>query len=148
MFRGLSTMRCAATTSLLSRGWLQTLTHTTKPSTGYAVARVLIAPLSISSSNAKGVEEVTVRNPVIEDYPVVQTLDVQWGEMDAFQHVNNVTYFRYFETARMEYFERIQYLQHMDKGKGGPILGETTCKYVLCPALLFVRPCSSPSHSI
>ncbi|BDA80096.1 thioesterase [Leptospira kobayashii] len=29
---------------------------------------------------------------------------VAWGEMDAFGHVNNVTYVRYFETARADYF--------------------------------------------
>ncbi|TGL59142.1 acyl-CoA thioesterase [Leptospira ognonensis] len=29
---------------------------------------------------------------------------VAWGEMDAFGHVNNVTYVRYFESARADYF--------------------------------------------
>jgi acyl-CoA thioester hydrolase len=31
---------------------------------------------------------------LVEGYPVVIEIPVQWGEMDAFQHVNNVVYFR------------------------------------------------------
>lgn len=32
---------------------------------------------------------------------------VQWGDMDAFGHVNNVMYFRYFETARIAYLRAL-----------------------------------------
>ena len=32
-------------------------------------------------------------------FPIRQ--HIYWGEMDAFNHVNNVTYFRYFETGRI-----------------------------------------------
>ena len=41
-----------------------------------------------------------------ERYPVVIEIPVAWGEMDAFQHLNNIVYFRYFESARIAYFER------------------------------------------
>ena len=34
-------------------------------------------------------------------YPVRIEVPVAWGEMDAFGHVNNVVYFRYFESARI-----------------------------------------------
>ena len=37
----------------------------------------------------------------LENYPVVIEIPVAWGDMDAFQHVNNVAYFRYFESARI-----------------------------------------------
>ncbi|MCZ6911333.1 MAG: acyl-CoA thioesterase, partial [Proteobacteria bacterium] len=40
---------------------------------------------------------------VLDDYPVVIELPVVWGEMDAFDHVNNIIYFRYFESARIAY---------------------------------------------
>lgn len=30
--------------------------------------------------------------------PVVHKTAVRWGEMDALQHVNNVVYFKYFES--------------------------------------------------
>jgi acyl-CoA thioester hydrolase len=37
-----------------------------------------------------------------------QTLiPVRWGDMDAFNHVNNTVYFRFMEQCRMEWFEKI-----------------------------------------
>ena len=32
-----------------------------------------------------------------QKYAVTIALKVQWGDMDAFNHVNNIMYFRYFE---------------------------------------------------
>ena len=34
-------------------------------------------------------------------YPLSITIPVAWGEMDAFQHVNNVSYVRWLETGRI-----------------------------------------------
>jgi len=34
-------------------------------------------------------------------------LDVRWGDMDAMGHVNNTVYFRYMETARIEWMARV-----------------------------------------
>ena len=36
---------------------------------------------------------------------VSATVPLHWGEMDAFAHMNNVSYFRHFETARIVHFE-------------------------------------------
>jgi acyl-CoA thioester hydrolase len=36
-------------------------------------------------------------------------IPVAWGEMDAMGHINNIIYFRYFETVRIEYFNRLDY---------------------------------------
>lgn len=66
----------------------------------------------------------------LDDFPFQMRLPVTWGEMDAFGHVNNTVYFRYFETARIKYFEEIG-LGEMLSGSGlGPILAETSCKYL------------------
>ena len=46
---------------------------------------------------------------LLQNYPVVIEIPVAWGDMDAFQHVNNVTYFKYFESARIAYFEKIKF---------------------------------------
>ncbi|HYF16960.1 MAG TPA: thioesterase family protein [Ramlibacter sp.] len=35
------------------------------------------------------------------------TMPVRWGDMDAMGHVNNTLYFRYMETARIEWFRSI-----------------------------------------
>ncbi len=37
-------------------------------------------------------------------FPIKQA--VVWGEMDAWNHINNVIYFRYFETGRVEFFNK------------------------------------------
>lgn len=38
-------------------------------------------------------------------FPVRVDIPVAWGEMDAFGHVNNVVYFRYFESARIDSYD-------------------------------------------
>jgi acyl-CoA thioester hydrolase len=43
----------------------------------------------------------------LEGYPVVIYIPVAWGEMDSFQHVNTIVYFRYFESARILYSEML-----------------------------------------
>ena len=35
-------------------------------------------------------------------WPVILRIPVQWGEMDAYGHVNNTVMFRYFESARVD----------------------------------------------
>ncbi|MCR9144912.1 MAG: acyl-CoA thioesterase [bacterium] len=37
-------------------------------------------------------------------YEFSTPIRVAWGDMDALRHVNNVSYTRYFETARAEFF--------------------------------------------
>ena len=54
---------------------------------------------------------------------------VAWGEQDLFGHVNNIVYFRYFESVRMYYLERIGALRsHREQGIG-VILASTTCDF-------------------
>jgi acyl-CoA thioester hydrolase len=63
------------------------------------------------------------------DYPVVIEMDVRWGDMDAFNHVNNVSYLRYFESGRIAYFEALELADFFGITGVGPILAETSCKY-------------------
>jgi acyl-CoA thioester hydrolase len=65
----------------------------------------------------------------ISDYPVVVEVPVAWGEMDAFGHVNNIVYFRYFETARIAYFEKLNMPEFIGRDPIGPILAETSCRF-------------------
>lgn len=62
-------------------------------------------------------------------YPLIIDFDLRWGEMDAFNHINNVAYFRYFECARIAYFEKTQIMAQMQQQKIGPILAQTECQY-------------------
>ena len=65
------------------------------------------------------------------DWPVTVRIPVAWGEMDSFGHVNNVVYFRYFETARIACFEQIGYSDLMRAQRIGPILAHTECRFRL-----------------
>jgi acyl-CoA thioester hydrolase len=69
-----------------------------------------------------------MENP-LKGYPVIVELPVVWGEMDALQHVNNVVYFRYFETARIAYFDKARIWLTLDQTGIGPILASTWCRY-------------------
>ncbi len=60
-------------------------------------------------------------------YPFLHPVTVNWGEMDAFQHVNNTVYFRWFEAARIAHGMACGLL---GDGRGaGPILAGTSARY-------------------
>jgi len=64
------------------------------------------------------------------EYPVIVEIPVQWGDMDAAQHVNNLIYLRWSETARISYFEKIGMDISFTADDAGPILGWQDCKYI------------------
>ncbi len=59
------------------------------------------------------------------------TFPVAWGDMDAFGHVNNVSYFKYFESGRLDCFALMGVLKHMEEHGQGPILAHTQCRFRL-----------------
>ncbi len=63
-------------------------------------------------------------------------IPVAWGEMDAFGHVNNVVYLRWFETGRMSFFAEVGVTLRDTEADHGPILAHTSCS--------FKRPISFP----
>ncbi|HMW32104.1 MAG TPA: thioesterase family protein [bacterium] len=65
----------------------------------------------------------------LSGYPVVYSTPVAWGEMDALGHVNNIMYFRYFESARSDYFQRIGVWDHAREHGVGVILHSTQCRF-------------------
>jgi acyl-CoA thioester hydrolase len=70
-----------------------------------------------------------VIDSLLAGYPVVIQLPVVWGEMDSYRHVNNVVYFRYFESARLEYFRRLDWFVYENDTGIGPILAATQCRF-------------------
>ncbi|MCA9518299.1 MAG: acyl-CoA thioesterase [Myxococcales bacterium] len=67
---------------------------------------------------------------LLAGFEVVVALPVAWGDMDAFQHVNNTRYFRYMEDARIAYFERTGIAASEGRPTGvGPILASTSCRF-------------------
>ena len=66
---------------------------------------------------------------LLPGYPVVIKLPVQWGDQDAFGHVNNTVYFRWFESARLAYLEQAGLSHVMEDDSLGPILASIKCDY-------------------
>ncbi len=62
-------------------------------------------------------------------YPVSVSIPVAWGEMDAFEHVNNVAYARWVETARVAYFTRLGLMGPRRPDGVGPILARLAIDY-------------------
>jgi acyl-CoA thioester hydrolase len=57
-----------------------------------------------------------------------EPIDVRWGDMDAYAHVNNAAYFTYCESARMGYFARIGLDDLRPQGQG-PAVVQATCNF-------------------
>ena len=57
------------------------------------------------------------------------SIPVAWGDMDAYQHVNNAMYARWIESARIAFFTRVGLVQRMRDEGVGPILARLTIEY-------------------
>ena len=66
---------------------------------------------------------------LLSDFPLVIELPVVWGDMDAYGHVNNIIYFRYFESVRIAYFEQMEFGEYKEKTGIGPILAQTSFRF-------------------
>src|SRR6516165_7929560 len=66
---------------------------------------------------------------LLAGFPVIVEQAVVWGEMDSYRHVNNVVYFRYFESARVEYFTRLDWPAYEQETGIGPILGSIQARF-------------------
>lgn len=71
------------------------------------------------------------RPPALAEFPVVIREPVLWNDMDAYGHVNNCVYFRYFESGRIAYFGEIGFDMDPAQPGAGPILAATDCRFRL-----------------
>lgn len=53
---------------------------------------------------------------------------IRWGDMDAYNHVNNTVYFRYMEQARVEYLETLGYT--IAPQGTAPVIVHTGCTFL------------------
>lgn len=65
----------------------------------------------------------------VVSWPLTIDVPLAWGEMDAFGHVNNAVYFRWFESVRMSYFERLGWPELQRDTGIGPILHSTQARF-------------------
>ena len=57
-------------------------------------------------------------------------LRLDWGDQDAFHHVNNVMYFKFTQSARLQLLERVGLVEMHKSENIGPTLGHTQCKFI------------------
>lgn len=76
-----------------------------------------------------GLYNAPMTPPELAGYPVVVELDVAWGDMDSYAHVNNVVYFRYFEAARIAFLERVGWMRSREETGLGPIAASTWARF-------------------
>lgn len=70
------------------------------------------------------------RPTALQDYPIVVNIPIQWGDLDAYGHVNNVVYLQWFEHVRCVYGERVG-VEVVSRDSGtGTIVASVTCKYL------------------
>jgi len=69
-------------------------------------------------------------NELLKDFTFVVDLNIEWGDMDALQHVNNIEYFKYFQVARIAYFEKINSDSVFGETQIPLILASTQCKFI------------------
>jgi acyl-CoA thioester hydrolase len=77
-----------------------------------------------------------IRSEHLPDYPIAVQIPIAWGEMDAYGHVNNIVFFRHFESVRIAFLDHIGFRNPADNAGVGPILHSTQCR--------FRRPLSYP----
>lgn len=62
-------------------------------------------------------------------YPMIVARKVQWGDMDALSHVNNVTYFRYLEDVRLGVMEQLGIFPRLFHEGTGLVIADASCRY-------------------
>ena len=83
----------------------------------------------MSIENSKTASTQLVNIAAISDI-VMHAVDmpVRWGDMDAYQHVNNTVYFRYMEQCRLEWFAKLGFATvGVDIV---PMLVEANCRFI------------------
>ena len=66
---------------------------------------------------------------MIEGFAVVERIPVLWGDMDAFGHVNNTRFIRWFETARIAHFQQMG-IETVEAVGVAPILAHVSCDFI------------------
>jgi acyl-CoA thioester hydrolase len=66
--------------------------------------------------------------PAEKKYVHQIVIPIRWGDMDAMGHVNNTVYFRYFETARLDWIFSTGV--SMDLVGQGPLIVNAWCNFI------------------
>jgi len=67
---------------------------------------------------------------MLEGYKIIKKIDVQWSDMDASNHANNVTYIKWAESARVAFFLDLNNGRLKNVDNIGPVVAWQDCKYI------------------
>jgi len=56
-------------------------------------------------------------------------LRIDWSEIDAFGHINNLAIMKYAQSSRVDYLERVGLMQSQAESGMGPILASISCQF-------------------
>jgi len=66
---------------------------------------------------------------LLAKFPVKVRLPISWGDQDVYGHVNNTRYFRFFEDARLKYWETLKITENDAPRSLAVIVASTSCKF-------------------
>lgn len=66
----------------------------------------------------------------VTPFPVALSIEVAWGDMDAFGHVNNTVFFRYFESTRIAYMRAIEAMGEGHSDGFLPVVASARCDFL------------------
>ena len=107
-----------------------------------ATALVIQLFLPCVKLNSRSMREKNMSNPPMSDavrqniaqqdnhplkgFAVIYEQKVEWGDMDAFNHVNNVVYYNYAQRARIHYLEQVD----MFNLQTHTVIASSSCQYL------------------
>ena len=62
--------------------------------------------------------------------PIELKLRIDWSEMDEFSHVNNVMFFKYIQSARVNYWEQTGIYKKFKEEGIGPMVLSVNCRFI------------------
>jgi len=65
----------------------------------------------------------------MDEYSTSLELRIDWSEIDAFGHINNLAIMKYIQTARVNYLEGIGMMPLQRETGLGPVLASTSCQF-------------------
>jgi len=63
------------------------------------------------------------------DFKLNLQLRIDWSEMDTYQHVNNVNFMKYMQSARVQFWEVTGLAKLHKETNKGPMLASTKCDF-------------------
>lgn len=77
-------------------------------------------------------------------HPVQLHLRLDWSEVDMFGHINNVSFFKYIQASRVNYWEVCGFSKTFAETGIGPMLLSTGCRFIqplFYPGNITVQAC-------